>query len=214
MKITDILAIKSRWQKNCFYYKNHNFNKNMTNKQTEETNEVSTEDFNPVEDKKGGLKRSRKDEKLNKQLEEKTIELAEAKDKYLRLFAEFDNFKKRTVKEKLDFMKSAGQETIIELLPVLDDFERAKKSSEDENSKEPFSEGVNLVYAKLFNILKVRGLQAMESTGAEFNPEFHEAITKIPASSEEMKGKVIDTIQTGYKLHDKIIRHPKVIVGE
>lgn len=184
---------------------------------TKKTEEIENEEEKTVEIKEEKPKKgwgSKKDSKLKKALEEKEIEVAEAKDKYLRLFAEFDNFKKRSVKERLELMKSAAQDTISDLLPVLDDFERAKQSAEDESSAEPFSEGVLLVYNKLFNTLKAKGLQAMESTGEEFNPEFHEAITKIPAPSEDMKGKVIDTVTTGYKLHDKIIRHPKVVVGE
>ncbi len=166
------------------------------------------------EEKPKRNRKGRKDSKLKKELEEKEIELAEAKDKYLRLFAEFDNFKKRSIKERLELMKNAAQDTIADLLPVLDDFSRAKQSAEDENSTEPFSEGVTLVYNKLVNTLKSKGLNAMETNGEEFNPEFHEAITKIPAPSDDMKGKVIDTVTTGYKLHDKIIRHPKVVVGE
>ncbi|WP_235298611.1 nucleotide exchange factor GrpE [Portibacter marinus] len=167
------------------------------------------------EDKpKRGWMGGKKDSKLKKELEDKEIELAEAKDKYLRLFAEFDNYKKRSIKERLDLMKSAAQDTIKDLLPVLDDFARAKQSAEAEGSSETFSEGVALVYNKLLNTLKSKGLEAMDTNGEEFNPEFHEAITKVPAPSEEMKGKILDTVTTGYKLHDKIIRHPKVVVGE
>lgn len=138
----------------------------------------------------------------------------ELKDKYLRLFAEFDNYKKRTIKERIDYMKTAAQDTIVALLPVLDDFERAKKNADDENSTEVFSEGVNLVYQKLFSILQQKGLEPMESNGEAFDPEFHEALTEVPAPSEEMKGKIIDTVERGYKLKDKIIRHAKVVVGK
>ena len=148
------------------------------------------------------------------ELEEKKQELGELKDKYLRLQAEFDNFRKRSMKEKLEFMVTAAQDTMTVLLPVLDDFDRAKKNAEDENSAEPFSEGVMLVYDKLHKNLAQKGLKAMESTGEEFDPELHEAITEIPAPSEEMKGKVMDTIEKGYFLKDKIIRHAKVVVGK
>ena len=116
-------------------------------------------------------------------------QVAEQKDKFLRLFAEFDNFKKRAVKEKIDMLSTASRETITAMLPVLDDFDRAKKNAEDENSEEPFSEGVNLVYNKLYSVLQQKGLQAMETTGEDFDPEQHEAITEIP--NEEMKGKVV-----------------------
>jgi molecular chaperone GrpE len=186
----------------------------MSEKQTEETKDIEVENNSSTVESPKKRGRSRKDNKLKKALEEKEIELAEMKDKFLRLFAEFDNFKKRSVKERLELMKNAAQDTISDLLPVLDDFQRAKQSAEDENNDEQFSEGVHLVYNKLFNVLKSKGLNAMDTNGEEFNPEFHEAITKIPAPNEEMKGKIIDTVQTGYKLNDKIIRHPKVVVGE
>lgn len=152
--------------------------------------------------------------KLKKELEEKNIELAELKDKYLRLFAEFDNYKKRTNKEKLDLMKTAGQNIIEVLLPILDDFDRAKKSSDDENSPEEFSEGVSMVYNKLYAQLKLKGLEQMLTDGEAFDPELHEAITEIPAPSEELKGKIVDTIEKGYMLQEKIIRHAKVVVGK
>ena len=151
------------------------------------------------------------EEILDQKIGELTSELDESKDKYLRLFAEFDNYKKRSVKERFDLMKTAGQEIITSLLPVLDDFDRAKKSAE--SGAEAFSEGVNLVYQKLFSTLEHKGLRAMESTGADFDPEFHEAIADIPAPNEELKGKVIDTVEKGYLLNDKIIRHAKVVVA-
>ncbi len=135
----------------------------------------------------------------------------ELQDKYLRLYAEFDNFKRRTIKEKLDLIKSAGQDILTSLLPVLDDFDRAKKNAE--SGGETLSEGVLLVYNKMFNILQQRGLKPMESIGASFDPELHEAVTEIPAPSAELKGKVVDTIEKGYWLNDKIIRHAKVVVG-
>ncbi len=138
----------------------------------------------------------------------------ELRDKYLRLYAEFDNYKKRTLKEKVDLMKTASADVIKNLLPVLDDFDRAKKNADDDNSTEEFSEGVTLVYNKLYNTLKNKGLQPMESDGEAFDPDFHEAITEIPAPSDEMKGKIIDTIEKGYMLNDAIIRHAKVVVGK
>jgi molecular chaperone GrpE len=150
------------------------------------------------------------DEKLKK-LEG---EVAEMKEKYLRLFAEFDNYKKRTIREKVDMMKTAAQDTLSALLPVLDDFDRAKKNAEDESSQEPFSEGVLLVYNKLYSTLKQKGLEPMETDGEAFNPDFHEAITEIPAPTEELKGKVVDTVEKGYQLNDRIIRHAKVVVGK
>ena len=141
-------------------------------------------------------------------------ELAELKDKHLRLYAEFDNFKRRTVREKLDMMRTAAQDTMSALLPVLDDFDRAKKNADDNNSTEVFSDGIQLVYQKLYSVLKQKGLEPMESTGEAFDPELHEAVTEIPAPSADMKGKIIDTIEKGYKLGDKIIRHAKVVTGK
>ncbi|MCL4169145.1 UNVERIFIED_CONTAM: hypothetical protein GTU68_066450 [Idotea baltica] len=164
------------------------------------------------ENKKG--KKKSATQKLKDQIEELEIQVSESKDKYLRLFAEFDNFKKRNMKERLDILKSASQDTLSALLPVLDDFDRAKKSADDDSSEEQFSEGVTMVYKKIYNIVDGKGLKKMESTGEVFDPELHEAITKIPAPNDDMKGKVIDTIESGYTLNDKIIRHAKVVVGE
>ena len=147
------------------------------------------------------------------QLEELRRQLGEATDKYLRLYAEFDNYKKRTVREKLDWMKTAAQDTMSVLLPVLDDFDRARKFA-TANEEKSWSEGVELVYHKLFTVLKQKGLEPMNSTGEPFDPELHEAITEIPAPAEELKGKVVDTIEKGYRLNDKIIRHAKVVVGK
>lgn len=166
------------------------------------------------ESKKSKKDKSKEEDTLAKELLELKAELEESKDKYLRLFAEFDNYKKRTVKERFELMKTAAQETIASLLPILDDFDRAKKSADDPNSSEVFSEGVSLVYNKLYSTLQHKGLQPMESTHQPFDPENHEAITDIPAPTEDLKGKVIDTIEKGYLLHDKIIRHAKVVVGK
>ena len=135
-------------------------------------------------------------------------------EKHLRLYAEFENYKKRTVKERMALVKNAAQETIVDLLPVLDDFDRAKKNAEDENTEEYFSEGVELVYNQLYKVLKQKGLKPMETNGKEFDAELHEAISEIPAPSDDMKSKIIDTVEKGYFLNDKIIRHAKVVVGK
>ena len=184
--------------------------KKNKSEELQETNEAE------VDTKKSNKssKNNSKEPSLKEQLEEKEKELSELKDKYLRIFAEFDNFKKRTIKEKMDFMRNASQDVLADLLPVLDDFDRAKLSADDEKTNEVFSDGVTLVYNKLNSVMKAKGIIAMESNGTEFDPELHEAITNIPAPSEELKGKVIDTIQKGYYLNDKIIRHAKVVVGE
>jgi molecular chaperone GrpE len=162
-------------------------------------------------------KKSKKTSSKNKQeelIQQLESDLQESKDKHLRLYAEFDNFKKRTMKERIELMKSASQDVISSLLPVLDDFDRAKKSADDPDSAEVFSEGVSLVYNKLYSTLNSKGLKKMESTNEVFDPELHEAITEIPAPTEDMKGLVIDTVEQGYYLNDKIIRHAKVVVGK
>lgn len=153
-------------------------------------------------------------EKLAEQIEQLKAEKSELNDKYLRLFAEFQNYKRRTAKEKMELIQTAGRDVIKALLPVIDDFNRAKKAADDDDSIEAFSEGVQLVYEKLHSTMKAQGLKVVESTGEVFNADIHEAITEIPAPTEELKGKVIDTIESGYSLNDKIIRYPKVVVGK
>lgn len=138
----------------------------------------------------------------------------ELKDKHLRLLAEFENYKKRTMRERLDLINSAGKDVIVSLLPVLDDFHRAKLSADNPENKEQFSEGVSLVYNRLNTILQNQGLVPMVSTGENFDPELHEALTEVPVQNDNQKGVVIDTIETGYTLNDKIIRHAKVVVGK
>ncbi len=148
------------------------------------------------------------------ELEKLKSELEEAKDKYLRKVAEFENFKRRNAKEKVELIQTAGREVITEMLDVLDDCDRAQKQMEaTENAKE-IKEGVLLVFNKFRNVLQSRGLKAMETINTEFNPDLHEAITEIPAPSPELKGKVVDEVMKGYYLNDKIIRHAKVVVGK
>ena len=138
----------------------------------------------------------------------------ELKDKYLRLFADFDNFRKRTIKDKLDMMKSAAQDTLSALLPVLDDFDRARNAAQQNGNEDSFNDGVGLIIHKLNNILSQKGLKEMETNGKPFDAELHEAITEIPAPNKKMKGHIIDTVEKGYYLNDKIIRHAKVVVGK
>jgi molecular chaperone GrpE len=140
--------------------------------------------------------------------------LNEQKDKYLRLFAEFDNYKKRNAKERLELFKTAGQDIVRELLPVLDDFHRAQKALEQDNNAENYVNGVKLIQEKLHKTLQQKGLRVIESIGKEFNVEEHEAIAEVPAPNDEMKGKIIDEVESGYKLNDVIIRFAKVVVGK
>lgn len=158
-------------------------------------------------------------ENSEKAVEEQTVnaleqEIQELRDKYLRLFAEFDNFKKRSLKEKIEMSKTAGQEVIQTLLPVLDDFDRARKVALNPENQDSFSEGVDLVYNKLYSTLQQHGLKEMEIEDGEFDPELHDAITDIEVDDPRLKGKIVDVIEKGYFLNDRIIRHAKVIVGK
>jgi molecular chaperone GrpE len=139
--------------------------------------------------------------------------VAELNDKYLRLYSEFDNYRKRTIKEKSDIIRSAGEDVFKAVIPTIDDFERAIKANESVTEAAPIKEGMVLIYNKLKASCISKGLEAMESTGKPFDADIMEAITHIPSPSEDMKGKVIDEIEKGYKLGDKVIRFAKVVVG-
>ena len=151
------------------------------------------------------------EESLNEKL---STELQEQKDKYIRLFAEFDNYRRRTAKENLELRQTAGKEIITSLLDVLDDSERAEKQLETSGDLKQFSEGALLIFNKLRKTLETRGLKPMESLKTAFDVEKHEAITEIPAPEKSLRGKVIDEIQKGYYLNDKLIRFAKVVVGK
>ena len=147
------------------------------------------------------------------EIEKMQGEVAELKDKYIRLVAEFDNFRKRTAREKLELIQTASKDVVISLLDVLDDCDRAQKQIESSDDIAAIKEGVLLVFNKLRNTFQTRGVKAMESINQPFNPDLHEAITEIPAPSADLKGKVLDEVQKGYYLNDKIIRFAKVVVG-
>lgn len=157
-------------------------------------------------------------EKKENELKTKVItpeeKIAELEDKYLRLSAEFDNYRKRTLKERIDLMKSAGESAIIKFLPVMDDFDRAMLSMEDVKDIEAVKTGMNLIYIKLRETLNQQGVKEIEALKKEFDTDLHEAITKIPVTKNNLKGKVIDIIEKGYYLNDKVIRFSKVIIGE
>lgn len=140
-------------------------------------------------------------------------EVGETKDKYVRLFAEFDNYKKRTARERLDLIQTAGQDVIRDILPVLDDFDRALKTNIAEDEAE-HNEGFVLIYQKLKRTLENQGIKSMEAKGQVFNTDLHEAITEIAAPTEDMVGKVVDVIEEGYYLNDKVIKYAKVVVGK
>jgi molecular chaperone GrpE len=154
------------------------------------------------------------EEQLANMLEEAQQMVREEKDKYLRLSAEFDNYRKRTLKEKAELIKNGGEKTLTAILPVLDDFERALKNMETSEETKAMKEGVELIFNKFQKILGQEGLQKIETEGKEFDTDFHEAIALIPAPSEDLKGKILDCVQTGYMLNEKVIRHAKVAVAQ
>ncbi len=146
--------------------------------------------------------------------EELKGEYEELHDRYLRLSAEFDNFRKRTLKEKADLAKYGGEQVLLSLLPVVDDFERAMSSMPEGEECSSYVEGIRLIYNKLMDFLRQNGVSEMEALHQPFDPELHEALSKIPAPGEELKGKVVDVLQKGYFLKEKVLRHAKVVVGE
>ena len=149
---------------------------------------------------------------VEEQLQE---EVKKEKDKFLRLFAEFENYKKRTTKERIDLFKTAGQDVMVAMLPVLDDFERALNHIEDDKEAEDLRKGVLLIYQKLLSTLEQKGLSVIKvEQGDTFNADDHEAITQIAAPTDDLKGKIIDVIEKGYKLGDRVIRFPKVVIGQ
>ena len=141
-------------------------------------------------------------------------ELADLKDKYLRLAAEFENYKRRTTKERIELFKTANQELMTALLPVLDDFERARNATQATTDANAVRESIDIIQNKLNKTLQQKGLTAMEAKGGEFDAELHEAITQIPAPSDDLKGKIVDVVEQGYYLGDKVIRHAKVVLGQ
>ena len=165
---------------------------------------------------KTNKKASSKSDRKTKPSKEKELQekINEINDKYLRLYSDFDNYRKRTSKEKLDLSKTATSELMVDLLPVVDDFERAIKSSEEVDDCHAVKDGVELIYNKLSGILNRRGLKAIDAIGEEFDTDFHEAITYIPAPSDELKGKIVDEIEKGYSLNEKVIRYTKVVIGQ
>lgn len=183
---------------------------NKTQQETEKMTEDNPHGDNSVTDQEKKSKKLRF-RKENKE-EELQNKLNDLNDKYLRLFAEFDNYRKRTIKEKSDLIAFASEEMIISLLTVMDDFDRAVASFDKTNDIDAVKEGVLLIYSKLKSILEQKGLSPMVSKDCDFNTDFHEAITSIPAT-EDMKGKVVDEIEKGYTYKGKIIRYAKVVVG-
>lgn len=151
---------------------------------------------------------------LQNELDAARAEIEKEKKEYLFLMADFDNFRKRTMREKAELLKNAGERVLSGLLPIVDDFERGLAAAKEAKDAEAVRQGMELIYQKFIKYLESQGVKPMESTGADFDPELHEAIATIPAPTPELKGKVLDTTQKGYMLNDKVLRHAKVAVGE
>ena len=185
-------------------------------KDTEVTEETTTQTAAP-EEKKASTKKEKKEKtriaELERQVEELEAKVAKDKDDYIRLMAEFDNFRRRTSQEKLELISSASADTIKGLLPVLDDCERAIKVLLDSNDSDAAKEGTELIFSKLMGYLKSKGLAVIEAMGQPFDTDVHEAVAQFPVQDEEQKGKVFDVVQTGYTLNGKVIRFAKVVVG-
>ncbi len=185
-----------------------NIFKKMSTKKSESVKDQRDEN----EEQKELLDEQPIDEKQN-HTAELLAKIDELNDKYLRLYSEFDNFRKRTAKEKIELMQTAGENVFKTMLPVVDDFERAVKSNAEINDAPAIKEGVNLIYNKLKNSLTQKGLEEMKSIGEPFNTDLHEAVTNIPAPSDDLKGKVIEELEKGYYLNGKVIRFAKVVIG-
>jgi len=170
------------------------------------------------EEKTSKKKTTRKSKKTTRSKKDKLDalekEIAELKDKYLRLSAEFDNYRKRTMNEKMELIKNASEKILLELLPIIDDFDRAIQASKKITDINVLKEGELLIYNKLKELIKKQGVEEVEAIGQELNTDYHEALTKIPTPKEELKGKIVDVVEKGYKLNDKVLRFAKVVIGE
>ncbi len=164
--------------------------------------------------KYGRGKKQSKEDKLKEELKESQEKIAELNDKYLRLYSEFDNYRKRTIKEKADIYKTAGEDVIISIIGIIDDFERAMKATADTEENRAHREGMELIYNKFKKTLEQKGVEEIKAIGEIFDTDLHEALTKVPAPSEDLKSKVLDVIEKGYTMNDKVIRFAKVVVGD
>lgn len=206
------------------FYKN-NKNRNMDPKEKENINEeelmseaaqkeAAENEESQTEDVQQDEAALTEEEKLAKELEEANKVIEDQKDKYLRLSAEFDNYRKRTMKEKAELILNGGEKTISSILPIVDDFERALKNMETATDVAAVKEGVELIYNKFMSVLAQDGVKVIETKEKPLDTDFHEAVAVIPTPDKALKGKILDCVQTGYMLNDKVIRHAKVVVGE
>ncbi len=181
---------------------------------TPKTEEVKNSEKKVAEEQHSGKKRKSKKDKKQTEIDELKEKLNDISDKHLRLQAEFDNFRRRTIKEKADLIKSGGESVLVNILPVIDDFERALDSLKDVADDDAGKQGTTLIYNKFEEFLKQNNVKEIEALNQDFDVDLHEALTKIPAPDEKLKGKVVDVIQKGYLLNEKVIRFAKVVIGE
>ena len=205
-----------------FYKNNKHNNMNPKEKENNQEEELKTQATpNECDEETVGQETSQEneaplteEEKLAQELEKANEQIEEQKDKYLRLSAEFDNYRKRTMKEKAELILNGGEKSISSILPIVDDFERALKNMETATDVAAVTEGVELIYNKFMSVLGQYGVKVIETKEQPLDTDYHEAIAVIPAPNEALKGKILDCVQTGYILNDKVIRHAKVVVGE
>ena len=205
-----------------FYKNNKHNNMNPKEKENNQEEELKTQATpNECDEETVGQETSQEneaplteEEKLAQELEKANEQIEEQKDKYLRLSAEFDNYRKRTMKEKAELILNGGEKSISSILPIVDDFERALKNMETATDVAAVKEGVELIYNKSMSVLGQNGVKVIETKEQPLDTDYHEAIAVIPAPNEALKGKILDCVQTGYILNDKVIRHAKVVVGE
>lgn len=205
-----------------FYKNNKHNNMNPKEKENNQEEELKTQATpNECDEETVGQETSQEneaplteEEKLAQELEKANEQIEEQKDKYLRLSAEFDNYRKRTMKEKAELILNGGEKSISSILPIVDDFERALKNMETATDVAAVKEGVELIYNKFMAVLGQNGVKVIETKEQPLDTDYHEAIAVIPAPNEALKGKILDCVQTGYILNDKVIRHAKVVVGE
>lgn len=189
-------------------------NKKVENEAEEGVQEtVKTEEKKTEQEPKKSTKKEKKIKTADKIKELEEV-ISQSDDRYLRLQAEFDNYRKRTLKEKMELTKSAGESIFLNILPVIDDFERALQSMDNKHEEGAIKEGINLIYKRFIDFINQNGIKEIEAKEKDFDTDLHEAITKIPAPKEELKGKVVDVVQKGYTLNDKVIRFAKVVIGE
>jgi molecular chaperone GrpE len=188
--------------------------KAKVNEENETQDQATAHDEAESAKKESKKDKAHKKSKVEEQLEKAENEVLELKDKHIRLQAEFDNYRKRTMKERMELLKTASESVLINILPVIDDFDRAIQTLESVQEENHVKEGVSLIYNKFQEFLKQNGVKEIEAKGKDFDTDLHEAITTFPAPTEDLKGKIIDVVQKGYYLNDKVIRHSKVVIGE